>query len=721
MGKLANRSLIVGAVLLALMGCTSKAVKTVAAPPQKAAGTQTVAASKGSERSPQISEISKPRISRPRIDEVYPASFDDADRGQLSRNGTKVRPAGNISLDFKDADIRQVIGTILGDLLKFNYQIDPRVTGTVTLVAKRRVQREALLPILDSILAARGYTVIERDGVYRVLPVSDRAGLGAGGIAIASAGRRSPIRIYPLGFISAVEMQKVLKPLLPNNVTVTANSERNFIIVSGPNTVFRLVDESVDLFDVDQMSDQTVNLISLERANARVVAGELEKIFGTAGLKTKDTPLLQLIPIERLNAILMISRQPSYLNKAREWVYRLDRKQDPAEMRLYVYYVQHSKAQTLAKSLSGFIGRLDEDNSTSAAAVSAPSPVGGTNRPEGTNSTATPSGERTAQDTTISVDNERNALLISATPANFIRIEEALAKLDIQPLQVLIETTIFEISLRDELRFGVQYALSNGGLGITEAGEAVLTRGSATSVSNSIISPLISPLVPGFSFALQGSTKTRAIVDTLSALTEVNMLSSPNVIVQNNKPARLSVGDEVPIVTQTSTSTVTDNPQVVNSVQYRNTGVKLNVIPRVSAGGLVTLDIEQEVTDVSVTTSSTINSPTFLSRNLLTTVTVKSGDTVFLGGLIREDSTRSKQGIPLLHDLPLIGPLFGDSNNTTNRLELVLLIRPVIIASPQDAQIATNNMRQKFLSLLEREKAGVRQPRTIDPPGPTDS
>ncbi len=267
-------------------------------------------------------------------------------------------------------------------------------------------------------------------------------------------------------------------------------------------------------------------------------------------------------------------------------------------------------------------------------------------------------------------------------------------------------------TLRDELRYGIQYAVSNGGLGFATDGDASLTRGTtATGGAAELVTTLINPLLPGFNFTLHGTSRTRLIVDILSALTEVNMISSPNILVLDNQVARLRVGDEVPIVTQTTTSTVTDNPLIVNTVQYRSTGVTLEVTPRVNASGLVTLEIAQEVSDVAVTTSSNIDSPTIQNRSILSTVVVQDAETVMLGGLIREEAIDSKSGIPVLHELPIIGNLFGQTETSARRTELVVLIRPRVIASAKEARDMTLDMRRKFLTLLQLEQTGVRQPR----------
>ncbi len=642
----------------------------------------------------------------PRIDEFYPASGETLD--PTAAMGPKDHGAvGEITLDFVDADLRDVVRAILGDILNQNFVIDPDVAGRVTLSTNQPIERADLLPTLEAVLASHGAKLLAYDTVYRITRSSASAALAGGGIDVdpAIGERNASYRVFPLKYITADHMKAILEPLLPDGAVLYQDNSRNVLILAGGGAELRLASSTVEIFDVNQMVGQNVHLISLQRSEVKTVTAELESIF-ISNIQTAETVgLVQFIPIERLNAIMIISKQQAYIEEARKWIYRLDRARSATEPRIYVYYVQHSEAKSLADSLRGIIGFAGGDGGV-ATEVSATDSGGAAATSYATGILGP--GLR------ISVDNDHNALLISATPKQFQLIEDVLARLDIQPLQVMIETSIFEVTLKDELRYGIQYAIDNGGLGVTDTGTAALTRSlTASTTGAGLVQPLISPLLPGFSFSLEGSSKARLIIDTLSALTEINMLSSPNVIVLNNHVARLRVGDEVPIVTQTTTSATTADTLIVNSVQYRSTGVNLEVTPRVNASGMITLEIAQEVSDVVVTTTSNIDSPTIQNRFLLTTVSVRSGETIMLGGLIRESATDGESGIPLLHQLPVVGSLFGQTNATTSRTELVLLIRPVVIASPEDARAMTNDMRGKFISLLQRERTAIRQPRRI--------
>jgi len=689
-----------GAMLMVTVGCTAQPVRDVSELPSTIpeTGPRVVQNQTSVPLSdPAALAASAPAVVKrqPRIDEIYPArATASAGGGVWPLRGGE----GDITLNFDNADVREVARVILGNLLGLNYVIDPNVSGVISLASSRPLRRDDLFPTFEAILSSQGIKLFNYGNVLRLTRLNDAQTRAGGGI---SFGTGTAYRIFPLEFIAAAQLETVLTPLLPQGALAAVDPVLNLVVVAGDSAAMRLAAGTIDIFDVNRMASQISAIVTLENADAAVVGAELNNIFASTGSLSggdgQPGPL-QLIPIERLNGILIVAQNRELVEDAREWIFRLDRKRDPAERRVFVYYVQHGGAQRIATALNEILG----------------SNVGGApTEGDGPDTTATPSGLLEAN-LRISVDSENNALLVSTTSANFTLILDVLRKLDIQPLQVMIETTIFEVSLRDDLRFGVQYAINNGGIGIGEGGSASLTNGTSTVTGpGSIVNPIISPVLAGFNFTIEGASATRFIVDALSDLTEVNMISSPNVIVLNNNTAALNVGDEVPIITQTTTSTVTESPLIVNTVQYRPTGVSLEVTPQVNASGMVTLRLSQAVSDVRVTTSSTINSPTIQNRSLLSTVSVRSGDTVLLGGLIRESASDGRNGIPLLNELPMVGRLFGRTAETTQRTELVILIRPVIISTPEEAASVTQSMRNKFLSLVRQEREGIRQPRAI--------
>jgi general secretion pathway protein D len=284
-------------------------------------------------------------------------------------------------------------------------------------------------------------------------------------------------------------------------------------------------------------------------------------------------------------------------------------------------------------------------------------------------------------------DVRNNALVISATPEEYRQNETALRQLDVTPMQVLIEATIAEVTLTDELRYGLQWFFHTGD-------------------SDFSFSPLnsgvVAPVFPGFNYALT-SANAQVILNALTQITDVKVISSPQLMVLNNETARLQVGDEVPIVTQQVQSVDTTGAPIVNSIEYRDTGVILNVSPRVNAGGLVVLDIVQEVSDVVRTTTSGLNSPTIQQRQIKSTVAVQSGESVALGGLIRDGNTKGVTGLPVVSEIPLLGNLFKTTTDTQRRTELLVLLTPRVAASRQDARDITEELRSRVRSLAPLE------------------
>jgi len=636
---------------------------------------------------------------QPRIDEIYRGKQPPA-RQQRPDDG----PA-DITLNFRNADVREVTRFVIGEVLGHNFFVDPGVSGTITLSTNRQVRRADVLPIFEGVLKSVGARLVMYQGVYRVSRDTGAPNRLGGRAATADKTKGTAAFVaFPMRFVAAEEMAKILTPLLPERAIAYSDTKRNVILIAGDGPTLQLARDTVDIFDVDQMAGKHVLLLGLQNADARNVLKELNAIFGASGRTPGARIATEFIPIDRINAIMVLSRNFAHIEEARNWIYRLDRNLSPTERRLFVYYVQYGEAQNIAAALREIVGT---STPASGASPLANASAGGGDAP-----TAPP---RAGDDNpTIAVDAERNALLISAVPERFRMIEDLLAQLDIPPLQVMIETSVFEVNLRDQLRYGIQYAVSHGGLNITDEGLFTLTRGTQTAAAGgSIVDPVASPIVPGFNFILNSLTRTKLVIDALSELTEVNVISSPNILVVNNKVANLNVGDEVPIITQNTTSAVTDSPLIVNTVEYRQTGVSLEVKPRINASGMVSMDIVQKVSDVTGTTTSTIDSPTIQNRSLLSTVTIASGETVMLGGLIRETASDGRSGLPLLHELPVIGAMFGSNAKATRRTELVVLIRPIIISSPSDARVVTTTLKDKFLALMQRERIGIRQPRRI--------
>jgi len=294
----------------------------------------------------------------------------------------------------------------------------------------------------------------------------------------------------------------------------------------------------------------------------------------------------------------------------------------------------------------------------------------------------------------IAADAVNNALLIYSNLENYRIIESTLRQLDRPQLQVAIDATIAEVTLNDQLSYGVQFFLQSKNLGL---------KPDTGSASNNPIAgattAVLSRVLPGFNFLVGSEANPQAILDALHTVTTVKVLSNPSIVVVDNQPATLLVGDQIPVTTQTAVSVITPGAPIVNNIDYRNTGVILRVIPRINANGNVLLNVEQEISNVADNANALTLTPTVSQRVVQSSIAVTSGQTVLLAGLISETKNSKALGIPGLDQIPGLGILFSQNNNTIERSEIIIFIRPQIIRNGVDAQRIAEQLRAKILGL----------------------
>jgi general secretion pathway protein D len=665
----------------------------------------------------------------------------------------------DVTLDFAGVDVRDVARSVLGGLLHVSYVVDPAVQGSITLQTGQPIPRARVLPTLADALQASGVALVQHDGIYQLVPIASaprEATLGAGG---GSAGYVT--RAVTPQYVAAADLQRVLEPLLPPGTTAQADPSRNLLIVTGTQDSVADILRDVSAFDVDYLRGMSFALLPLRNAQARDVAKEVTTLLGTG--RGALGGLVSVSAIERLNAVLVTAMQPSYIARVRTWVDRLDRGGTGTDQQLYVYRVQNGRAADLATVLRRALG-LESSAGSAAAGGGSAGPGGGPSRLSDTSGGSTgvssssnalgrapavlldalpgataqsgpptlagqatpaqaqaaptasvPTGGGAQADTDqsgirITADEINNALVIAATPDEYAHIAAALQKLDITPLQVAIDATIAEVDLTNQLSYGLQYYIQSGDFRAvlsnpsTAASTAATT---ATTTGNSPISVFQGfSYIPGLNLAVTGSSGSAVILQALSQLTRVQVLSSPNLLVLNNQPARIQVGDQVPIATASAVSTVTTGAPVVNSIEYRDTGVILGITPRVNASGLVLLDISEEVSNANNTTTSTISSPTISQRRVTSSIAVSDGQTIALGGLIQDSRSKGKNGVPFLQDVPVLGWLFGTHSDSLTRTELIVLITPHVVRSGDDARAVTDELQRKVPMTVPALKLG---------------
>jgi general secretion pathway protein D len=740
----------------------------------------------------------------PRPESLPLAKADEEKKPELRTEiyrgtGVMVRPpavregrqpaGGEVVLNFENADLREVVKVILGDMLGENFVIDPQVRGAVTVQTSRPLSREALLPTLETLLRMNGAALLRTPQGYQIRPLA--AALQATtSPQLATVPTSLPlgysVAVVPLRYVGVRDIQKLLEPFAPPGSVIRADEGRNVLVLAGTRQELDNLVETIRAFDVDWLAGMSVGMFPLKSTDAKSLAEELGQIFGDQA-EGPLAGLVRIIPIERMNALLVVSSQAGYLDDVRNWVERLDRTTPGAGAQIFVYNVQNGKAEHLAEVLGGLFGQEGGTGRRGPGAPElapglAPGEIGtlpflgpGAIQPQelgvpgisgGDLTSSGPSGNvftpSIGQVTDIDVptealpgttpsrraapgvaarggtalgagagvggveearitlaggnevriiaDKDNNALVILATPADYEKIEAAIRRLDIVPRQVLIEATIAEVTLTDNLSYGLQWWFKNNTIVDTLDGIGSLGFNRGTSVDQVLPNPLDPKSFRGFTYALADAGRIVHVL--LTALAEkklLNVLSSPHLMVLDNQEAEIRVGDQVPVSTA---STVTGTGLTTQSVQLKDTGVTLGVRPRVNAGGLVTLELSQEVTDVGEIETTT-NNRRFLQRSIKSNVAVQSGQTLVLGGLIRDNRSNNRTGVPLLMDVPVVGNLFSTTGKGNTRTELIVLITPRVVRDQVEAYKVTEEIKEKMRS--------TRRPLQFTGPNPQDS
>jgi general secretion pathway protein D len=644
--------------------------------------------------------------------EVYEGSGEFINREAARPTPQAVAEDGEIVLNFEGESIQSVVHTILGEVLQETFVIAPGVSGEVTFSTSKPVTREQLMPILELLLRWNGATMVYSEGRYHVLPVADAIpGHLAPQIGSAELARGYEVRAVPLQYISATEMEKILQPYVRQGGIVQVDNMRSMIFLAGtPEELFNYM-KTVEIFDVDWLKGMSVGIYPLRTVDVPSIITELEGIFGAGG----ESPLagmFRFVPLERLGSVMVITYQKEYLYKAEEWIEILDRGAAGAGKQLYVYRVKNLEAPILAGYLTQLFGgestqpTRDTQRGTLAPGLE-PAQVGtvedfNQNRlgmaeqraaQQGVESGAIDMGTGDIRITSVL---ETNSLLIQATQAEYNAVLAAIERIDIEPLQVLIESQVLDVELNEELQFGVNWFLTNNpalvpeGIGDIDryVQSAAFGSGSAQSGGFNFLTTVATPLSNGMPFV-------QATIAALDEVTDVRSLAAPSLLVRNNATATITVGTQVPVQ---SSQITTGNQNVVSSAQYVSTGITLTVTPRINPGGLVYMDISQDVSrpgardpDISTSGNPPINNKTVTSQ-----VAVQSGQTVFLGGLISEQDSLGRTGVPFLSRVPIIGLLFGARTKAATRSETLVMITPTVIESAVDLKQISEDMEAEF-------------------------
>jgi general secretion pathway protein D len=688
-----------------------------------------------------------------------PVTFEGTEVTAVSDERPQPTASGSgFDLNFENSPVATVAKVVLGDILGVGYTIDPRVQGTVSLVSVRPVAKSDIIFVLENALRLSGVVLLHDTAGYRLTPLGDAVGAGRVDAAASSPEPGFGVSVVPLQYVSAQTLLKLMDSFATKAGSVRADTTRNLLLIQGTGAERRAAVDTALSFDVDWMRGQSVGIFPISSGSPPPIITELEKIVdsGENGLSHN---IIKFEPIARLNAILVVSKKPELLRTAATWIKRLDHA-DTARTSVHVYRVKYGEARQIARVLTDmFIGgsssslldsadnqiapgsrasatssgdRLSQNGNGSSlssmnglgshggsgnggtglgAQATAPA-GGGAGATAGTGSLdgrspGSGSGQPVLQDVRITPDVVNNTLLIYADQENYRIIEATLQQVDQPQLQVAIDATIAEVTLNDDLTYGVQSYLTSQNFGLkpntgsilnttATAAPATVTNATtgAVSVAGSVTNAFINRAFPGFNFLIGSETQPSVILQALHTVTSVKVLSNPSLVVINNQVATLQVGDSVPVSTGSATVLTTSNT-IVNTIDYLNTGIILRVSPRISVNGNVRLDIEQEISNVEAATAASLT-PTVSERKVKSSISVATGQTVLLAGLISEQKNGTRTGIPGLDQIPGIGDVFGNQDKSTARTELIIFIRPQIIRDGSDAHVVAEELRSKL-------------------------
>jgi general secretion pathway protein D len=683
-----------------------------------------------------------------------PAVYSGSDVPVLAAPPTQAAPSGDgYELNFENTPVATVVKVVLGDIMGVGYSIDPRVQGTVTLASVKPVPKSDMLFVLENALHYSGIALLKDAHSYRVVPLGDAVGAGT---VEQTAERAEPgfgVSVVPLHHVSAATLMKLLDSFATRPGIVRADTTRNLLLIQGSGPERRSAIDTALSFDVDWMRGQNVGIFPVQNSNPEPVIAELEKIMET-GDNGLNHDLVKFQPVARMNAILVVTRKAELLRTAGNWISRLDNA-DTSRTGVHVYHIKFGEARQMARVLNDmFTGNNGSSSFDQAANQIAPGSgfatttsgerpgfgageqqgAGGfTTRPAGAGGNEGRGGFGATQSTLgaqqaaaaaadarglssggqsgppvlpgvrITADVVNNALLIYANQESYRIIERTLAQLDRPQLQVAIDATVAEVTLNDNLSYGVQFFLGNS-TGGSVSNIPASPPGQPSTNAAGLVGAALNRAFPGFNFLVGNELSPKAILDALHAVTDVKVLSNPSLVVIDNQVATLDVGNDVPITTGSASvlnaATATSNT-VVNTIDYRSTGIILRVIPRVNVNGNVRLDIEQEISQVvngstNGTAAATNTTPTISVRKVKSSIAVAAGQTVLLAGLIQEQREIDRSGIPLLDEIPKVGDLFSHQTKSVARTELIIFIRPQIIRDSVDAHFVAEELRAKL-------------------------
>jgi len=620
-------------------------------------------------------------------------------------------PAAGFFVKFNNADIYEVIHT-LARTAGINYLIDPRVRGVVNVHTQGMLRKDAALDLLFSILKVNGATAIKEGDTYHIVPMSEAKTEPLLPTLSVDGAPRGPanqvtMRAFPLQYISVAEMAKVIRPFLTPGGEAVEVGRANILLVIDTMANLEKTGRLVELFDSEVFRAAGMKLFRLKVLDPEEMAKNLENIFGALDFSARGGKPsgINFVSIPRLNSLLVVSASPKTMEDVEKWIAELDRPGGGTSRAIHRYRIKYGKVRDIAAILERLYPTrtapvAGEKKTEFKPAVSQlpgqasfpsqtppPGQPGGAGPAAAAARTAKGETEVSTQPFDIIPDEATNSLILRVSLSEYADALEILKNIDVYPQQVLLEVLVGEVNLKDELRLGIDWKWTGTGGGYNQA--ATLDPGF---------------LLNNFSYVVDKTNKLTAVFRSLAEDGRASVLSTPSVIAVNGKKSRIDVADQIPITS--STILANSNPPVTTTtVEYRDVGVILAFTPFINESGLVTLEIEQEVSDIS--TLSIVGSnqnPTFFKRKISTTLVASQNQSIVLGGLVKERKSLDRAGLPWFYKIPVVGWLFGSRADSVTRNELLVFITPRVIRSVEEGIQLSRDFEERVGDLKARIK-----------------
>ena len=665
--------------------------------------------------------------------EPEPQHGRDPDMQAASLQQAAFVKGDGVEMNFDGADVQTVAKSLLGDILQLNFVVDPRVQGNVTLTSAGPIPRKDVLPAFESVLRMSNAAIVHSGNLVKIVPIPETAG---GAVSVGAGEPGFGVSMVHLRYTSAATVAKTAESFLSRPGAIRVVQSRNLLLIQGTTEERQAALDAVATFDVEWLQNQSVGVYPLKSTSPETMIGELERIFET-NEGGSGQGVVRFQPVSRMNAVMVVTKNPKLLTQTTQWITRLDRS-DTTGTTLRTFRLKNGNATQVAKILNDIFGgqrsgatadgaakqiapgvdsaqsRLDSlDRGSSGGSATQASGNGSDNhaannpiaaafsafsdRKDGdsdaTGSSSAASGGNlqrgTFQNLRITADAVNNAVVVYSNQEDYRIVERALRDLDRPQMQVSIDATVAEVTLTDQLQYGVQAYFNSNQASVGLFGATQVAAQTAAQ------SALLQTVAPGLNLVLGSQAQPRVILNALSTITDVKVLSSPSIVAMDNQPALLQVGDEIPITTSSATVISNSAAPIVNTIQMRDTGVILKVLPHVHSNGAIQLEIDQEISGVVNPDQQTLT-PTISQRRVHSTVSVISGQTVLLAGLISVNDQKTKSGVPGLQDIKFIGDLLGNTSNTKTKSEIIIFIKTRLIRNSGDAGAVTEEFRDRL-------------------------